>query len=99
MSLDSRPSHDELATDYRARLAHEAALAQERRQADLAAQVSIHNTPAERIRIWERVHGLSLPRDPGHRLLLAVAAGTELALDQVQEEQRQRFAARKAVAV
>jgi hypothetical protein len=54
--------------------------------------VSIRNSPGERIRIWERLHGLTLPRDPTHRLLGVVAAGTDLALEQVLEEQRQRLA-------
>jgi hypothetical protein len=68
---------------------------QERRQAELAEQVSIRNMPSERIRIWERLHGLPLPRDPTHNLLSVIAAATDLQLEQVLEEQRLRRAAAK----
>ncbi|MGH8137985.1 MAG: hypothetical protein ACREVV_07295 [Steroidobacteraceae bacterium] len=86
------PNAGELMADYRARLAHEHAEALERRQAELAEQVSIRNAPGERIRIWERLHGLPLPRDPAHRLLAVIAAATDLELEQVKEEQRLRLA-------
>ncbi|MGB6452079.1 MAG: hypothetical protein WBE92_15115 [Steroidobacteraceae bacterium] len=89
----SMPAPGELMADYRARIAHEQSLASERRQAELAEQVSARNTPGERIRIWERRHGLTLPRDSNHRLLGMVAAETDLAVEQVQEEQRRRLGA------
>jgi hypothetical protein len=89
------PNAGELMADYRARLAHEHAEALERRQAELAEQVSIRNAPGERIRIWERLHGLPLPRDPNHRLLAVIATATDLELEQVMEEQRLRSAAAK----
>jgi len=85
------PHAGELVADYRARLAHEHAEMQERRQAELAEQVSIRNMPSERIRIWERLHGLPLPRDPTHNLLSVIAAATDLQLEQVLEEQRLRL--------
>jgi hypothetical protein len=87
----SRPNPGELMTDYRTRLAHEHALALERRESELAEQVSIRNAPDERIRIWERMHGLTLPRDPSHRLLAVVAVATHLALEQVLAEQQRRL--------
>jgi hypothetical protein len=87
-----------LVADYRARLAHEHAEMQERRQAELAEQVSIRNMPSERIRIWERLHGLPLPRNPTHNLLSVIAAATDLQLEQVQEEQRLRRLAGKGTA-
>jgi hypothetical protein len=89
------PHAGELVADYRARLAHEHAEMQERRQAELAEQVSIRNMPSERIRIWERLHGLPLPRNPTHNLLSVIAAATDLQLEQVLEEQRLRRAAAK----
>jgi hypothetical protein len=92
------PHAGELVADYRARLAHEHAEMQERRQAELAEQVSIRNMPAERIRIWERLHGLPLPRNPTHKLLSVIAAATDLQLEQVQEEQRIRRMAGKGTA-
>jgi hypothetical protein len=94
----SIPAPGELMADYRARLAHEQAQALEHRQQELAEQASALNTPAARIRIWERLHGLALPRDPTHRLLDVVAAATDLALEQVREEQRLRLAAAKGSA-
>jgi len=104
MVFDSRisgrsgPHAGELVADYRARLAHEHAERQERRQNELAEQVSIRNMPGERIRIWERLHGLPLPLDPTHKLLGVIAAATDLQLEQVQEEQRLRRTAGKGVA-
>ena len=92
------PHAGELVADYRARLAHEHAEMQERRQAQLAEQVSIRNMPSERIRIWERLHGLPLPRNPTHKLLSVIAAATDLQLEQVQEEQRLRRVAGKTAA-
>lgn len=56
----------------------------------------MRNTPEMRIRVWERLHGLELPARAGHPLLEVVAKDTELSLQQVQEEQRQRTAARTA---
>jgi hypothetical protein len=91
------PHAGELVADYRARLAHEHAEMQQRREAELAEQVSIRNMPSERIRIWERLHGLPLPRDPTHNLLHVIAAATDLQLEQVQEEQRLRRSAAKGV--
>ncbi|MFL6601322.1 MAG: hypothetical protein ACJ8R9_08320 [Steroidobacteraceae bacterium] len=98
MVFDSRvpgrsgPHAGELVADYRARLAHEHAERQERRQNELAEQVSIRNMPGERIRIWERLHGLPLPLNPTHNLLSVIAAATDLQLEQVREEQRLRRA-------
>ncbi len=100
MAFESRNSNRSFAhsigagesiADQRARIAHEAAQREERRQADLAEQSSIRNPPGERIRIWERMHGLALPRDPQHNLLAVIAIATDLEIEQVQEEQRLRL--------
>jgi hypothetical protein len=56
----------------------------------LAGQVSPHNTASERIRIWEQLHQLRLPRDSGHRLVPIIAAQTGLGVAAVYEEQRRR---------
>lgn len=88
-------SHNSLRDVYRARQetlaaeAHERAL---RRQQQLDEQCSSLNTPQERIRIWEQVHGLRLPLNPAHAVLRVVALGTGLSLEQVQAEQRARRA-------
>jgi hypothetical protein len=91
------PHAGELIADYRARLAHEQAETQQRRQAELAEQVSVRNMPSERIRVWERLHGLPLPSNPTHKLLSVIAAETDLQLEQVQEEQRARRSAGKGI--
>ena len=80
----------ELMSEYSTRLAHERALAEERRRAELSELTATANAPDARIRAWERTHGLSLPRAEGHPVLTAVAAATRLTLEQVNAEQRRR---------
>jgi DNA-binding transcriptional regulator YiaG len=90
------PTHlriGESMTDLRARLAREHEEMQQRRLEALAAQVSVVNTPSERIRIWEQLHGLPLPSNPAHKLLRVIAGATELQLEQVREVQRLRLSA------
>ena len=82
---------DELPSDYRARLAHERAEADERRRLELLDLSSAANTPDARIRGWEKAHGLTLPRSASHPVLASVSASTKLTLDQVREEQRRRL--------
>lgn len=81
----------ELVSEYRIRLAHERAEADERRRIELLELASAANAPHARIRAWERTHGLTLPRDAAHPVLTSVAAATQLTLDQVREEQRRRL--------
>jgi hypothetical protein len=83
-------SAGETVVEQRARMALEQAEKDERRQADLAELSSVCNAPAERIRAWERMHGIVLPRDPNHNLLRVIAKATDLELAQVQEEQLRR---------
>ena len=85
-----RPMAGELVADYRERLARRELEARERQAHELAEQSSTLNSPADRIRIWERRHGLTLPTSPSHRLLDIVATGTGLDLDAVLAEQRRR---------
>lgn len=82
----------ELNSDFRARLAAMEFEARERRRLDLAEQTSTHNTPAQRIRVWERLHELTLPKKPAHPLIRIIAADTVLTLEQVRDEQRRRSA-------
>jgi hypothetical protein len=81
----------ELPADYRVRLAEERAEADERRRVELLDLSSTANAPEQRIRAWERAHGLTLPRAASHPVLTSVAAATHLTLEQVQEEQRRRL--------
>jgi hypothetical protein len=84
------PVPGELITDYRARLAHERMQAIERRELQVAEQTSALNAPQARIRAWERLHEVDLPRSPAHRLVAIIAGATALSVEQVQDEQRQR---------
>ena len=84
------PMAGELITDYRERLARRKAEAAERSAIELAEQSSVRNSATDRIRIWERRHGLPLPTRAAHPLLQVVANGTGLPLEAVEEEQRLR---------
>lgn len=84
------PFAGESNSDYRARVAAHQAEAVERRQLELLEQRSSMNTPAVRIRIWERLHQVDLPLSPSHRLIEAIAAQTGLTSEDVREEQRVR---------
>ena len=90
--LSAPAAPGDLITDYRSRMTLERLQAEERRHQRIAEQTSERNTPEARIRIWESVHGLRLPASPTHPVLTAVARATELTLEQVLEEQRQRAA-------
>jgi hypothetical protein len=78
--------------DYRDRVARQNVEALEDRRQRLREQTSLQNTPERRIRIWEHLHALSLPRAAHHPLLAVVASQTGLTIEQVQEEQRHRHA-------
>jgi len=78
--------------DYRARIAAYQAEAAERRQQELLEQRSAMNTPASRIRLWEQLHQIDLPRSPSHRLIDVIAAHTGLTSEDVRDEQRLRAA-------
>ncbi len=86
----SIPRPNETADDFRKRMAVIQAEAVERRQQEISQQSSPEHTPADRIRMWERLHQLTLPRTIDHRLLGVIAAKTGLSLEQVQDEQRTR---------
>jgi hypothetical protein len=90
------PGAGDLVADHRARIAHEQRQELERKQQELLEQISERNTPAQRILIWERRHGLTLPRDSNHPALGIVVAATGLALEQMHEEQRRRSVNSKA---
>jgi hypothetical protein len=62
------------------------------RQQQIALQTSPLSSAEERVRLWEKLHELALPRSSTHKLLRVIAKQTELAMEQVLEIQRQRFA-------
>ena len=60
------------------------------RASKIEAQSSPFATPQERIRLWESLHGLALPRDPSHRLIRVIATATGLTVQDVHDEQTRR---------
>ncbi len=90
------PGGEDPMMDFRARLVHQQAEAAERRRVDLAEQSSRLKSAEERIRIWERIHEVTLPRDPAHRLVDIIAANTGLTDGDVRDEQHRRAALRAA---
>ena len=76
---------------YPARIIREQNEEAERAQRERIEQSSELNTPAIRIRAWERLHRLTLPRGSAHAVLDVVATATRLTLEQVREEQRRRL--------
>lgn len=89
----------DLVPDYRRRRELEESERAELKRLDVEAQSSPSNSIDLRIRAWEKVHRLSMPLDPGHPVLVAIAAATQLTLEEVQDEQRLRCARRAPAAV
>lgn len=79
--------------DHRARFERMQLEAAERRERALHEQSSPLLTAAERVRQWEKLHQLRLPKDPAHAILRLVARQTALPLDDVLEVQRLRAVA------
>jgi hypothetical protein len=93
------PYAGERDADFRARLALQHAEAVERRRQELLEQTSMLNTPEQRIRVWERLHQVTLPRRSTHQLLRVIAEDTGLTLEQVLVEQHRRTLPAAAPAV
>ena len=88
--LEHLPFAGEPNADFRARIARRQAEAAEVRQRELVEQASTINSPDLRIRIWERLHEITMPLNASHRLLAVIAAQTGLTMAQVQTEQHNR---------
>jgi hypothetical protein len=95
-STPPRPAATELIQTHRARLALEEDERAQQRRVELAEQRSDRNSAEVRIRIWEKLHGLRLPKDASHPILDVIAISTRLTLEEVREEQRARLAPRTA---
>lgn len=78
------------AADRREAARREEAVQSAERQRHLAAQAAPHRNPEQRIKIWEQLHAMWLPREPNHRLVGVIAAQTALTIEQIQAEQRRR---------
>jgi hypothetical protein len=81
-----------LLVDRRAQFESE----QQERMAERQQQMALLSSPLssadERIRLWEELHALALPRSPTHKLLSIIAQQTGMVLAQVLEVQQRRFA-------
>jgi hypothetical protein len=82
-------SHDPVL-DHRARIERARLDAEERRAHALHEQCAPQNSPDARVRVWERLHQVRLPKDPAHAILRIIAHQTALDLNEVLEVQRQR---------
>jgi len=87
----SRATVDIIRT-HAERLAMDAEERLHQRQRALAEQSSTANPPDVRIRAWEKLHALRMPRDAAHPVLDLIAHSTGLTLEQIREEQRARVA-------
>ena len=88
--IENPPLTGEPNADYRARIARRQAEAAELRQRELIEQASTINPPDLRIRIWERLHEVTMPRDAAHRLVRVIAQQTGLTVAEVHTEQQNR---------
>jgi hypothetical protein len=78
--------------DHRARLERQQFEANERRERALIDQRSAENTPEQRVRIWERLHQVRMPKSPDHNILQVIAQQTGLKLSEVRDVQTSRVA-------
>jgi hypothetical protein len=81
-SLSIQKRSDEIAAEMYARA--------EKRRLAFANLRSEFASPADRISAWEKLHGLRLPSDMSHGILLSISQSTGLTLDQIRDEQRSR---------
>jgi uncharacterized protein with PIN domain len=77
-------------SDRKAALVREAEERATARAQKIAAQSSPFAAPHQRIELWERLHGLALPRSPAHKLVNVIARQTDLSVRDVQDEQIRR---------
>jgi hypothetical protein len=83
-------STQEIITDYRTRLAVADEARAQQRRLDLAEQCSDSNPPETRISMWEKLHGLRMPADPEHPIMVVIADTTRLRLCDVHAVQAAR---------
>lgn len=101
-SLDPQqaPSSPGMRTDpmrtHAEMLAVEAEARAAKRRIELEELRSDAKSPEERVRTWERLHALRMPRDPNHPILDVIAIATRLTLEQVRAVQEKDAAMRAA---
>jgi len=83
----------EVIREHRARLAVEEEMRATRRRLELREQPLCRNSPATRILVWEKMHGLRLSLNTAHPILRMAAAATSLTIEDLRQEQRARIGA------
>jgi hypothetical protein len=95
MSIEPRFHHDAYAgpgdiAERRAQIEHQQQERAAERQQQIALQSSPLSDPEERIRLWEKLHELKLPRSATHSLLRVIAEQTNLSLQELMDVQQRR---------
>ena len=80
----------ELMLDHQARAERARLDAEQQRQRSISDQRDAANAPEVRVRIWEKLHQVRLPKSPTHAILAKVASDTGLGLAAVLEVQSAR---------
>jgi hypothetical protein len=78
--------------ERRAQIEHQNQERAAERQQQLALQSSPLSGPEERIRLWEKLHALNLPRSAQHKLLGVIAEQTNLSIQDILDAQQRRAA-------
>jgi hypothetical protein len=91
MLSHAQSGSDTVKVDHRTRFAIEQEERAEQRRHELEQQSSEFNSPRVRVQAWEKAHGLRLPEDATHPILIVIAQATGLTLAQVLAEQQARL--------
>src|SRR5512139_3553180 len=86
----ARKPASELVEERREQIAQQRAALQADKDRRYAQQRAMDSPPERRIALWEARHGLALPLSADHPLMQFIADSTDLAVEQVQAEQRRR---------
>lgn len=86
-----RQTPSDIIREHLARLAVEGEMRAERRRLEQTEQCLSSSSPAMRIRVWEKLHGLCLPRNATHPVLEVIALATHLSLADIRQEQHTRM--------
>jgi hypothetical protein len=78
--------------ERRAQIEHQNQERAAERQQQIALQSSPLSGAEERIRLWEKLHALNLPRSAQHKLLRVIAEQTNLSIQDILDAQQRRVA-------
>lgn len=97
MLLEPRLYQDAIAgtgdlADRRAQIKQQNQERAAERQQQITLQSSPLSAAEERIRLWEKLHALDLPRSSKHKLLRVIAEQTNLSIQDILDAQQRRAA-------